>query len=188
VQEQERARSEPHVRTTTLQGACGLGAGTQVGVGVHNVRAADMRTRGLALTGKTQLVEGADGEPGWALAYGADWQRNTNGKGYAISGVAAMLVASVPVGSWGTLHANLGWQQQRPEKVNSGIWALALEKPISSTVDVGVETYGDARSPAWLGTGLRFTPTPRISLNASAARQTGKNRVKAFSLGAKFDF
>ena len=188
VLEQERAPGEPSVRTSTLQGACGLGAGTQVGLGLSSTRAADLRVRGLALTGKTQLVEGAEGQPSWTVAYGADWERSTAGKGYTLSSVAALLVASVPVGSWGTVHANLGWQQQRPDKVNSGIWALALEKPVSSTVDVGLETYGDGRSPAWLGTGLRFTPTSGISLNASAAQQTGKEPVKAYSLGMKFDF
>lgn len=188
VLEQVKAPGEASVRATTLQGACGVGAGSQVGLGVTRARAADVSGRGLALSGKTQLVDGGDSQPSLTMAYGGDWQKINGGKGYTFSGIGALVTATLPAGDWGTVHANLGWRQQRPEKINSGIWAVALEKAVTSTVDLGVETYGDARSPAWLGTGLRWTPTAGVSLNASAAQQSGRERVKAYSLGAKFDF
>lgn len=192
VLENEQARGEPRVRTTTLQGACGVGAGTQLGLAVQSSRAGDTRARGLGLSGKTQLVEGAAGQASWALAYGGDWQRDAqnkaDGKGYTLSGLQAMVVALLPVGGWGTLHANLGWQQQRPEKISTNSWALALEKAITDELDAGVETYGDNREATWWGLGLRWTPTPGVSFNVAASRQTGGPRAKAFSLGGKIDF
>ncbi len=189
VAEQSRARAEAKVRTSTAQGACGVGASTQVGFGFSQTRAADGRSRSLTVSGKTLLIDGGDKNPSLTVAYGGDFARKALGEGAELNSTAAMLVVTVPAGDWGTLHANLGAQQQRrPDKVNSGIWALALEKPVSSTVDVGIETYGDARSPAWVGLGLRWTPSAGVSLNASAAQQSGQDRAKAFSLGVKFDF
>jgi hypothetical protein len=192
VLEQEKARGEPRVRTVTLQGACGVGAGTQLGLSAQTTRFGDTRWRGLGLSGKTRLMDGGDDKASWTLAYGGDWQRDpaggTSNKGYTLAGLQALVVASVPAGAWGTLHANLGWQQQRPEKLTSTVWAAALEKSVTGTLDMGLETFGDDRGSTWVGTGLRWTPMNSFSLNASAAQLTGKERVRAYSLGAKIDF
>lgn len=182
----ERARGGPTSRASVLQGACGVVAGTQLGLAWQRASASGEHEDSLALAGKSVLDLGAG--PALALAYGADLLRGADGQSTRLSSVTLGLLASLPAGEFGTWHANLGWQHDRLQRQTRMSWALLLEKTLSPALDGGVETYGDDRAAAWLGLGLRWTLRPGLSLNAAAAQQLDSQRTRAASVGVKFDF
>ena len=182
----DHARSGPTVRSGVLQGACGVVAGTQLGLAGAHTRAAGERENSFALSGKTLLPLGSG--PALALSYGADFQRTADGGSPRLATLTLALLASMPAGDFGTWHANLGWQQERQPRQSSTTWGLLLERSLGATLEGGIEAFGDDRSAAWLGLGLRWTLRPGLSLNAAAAQQLDSQRARSVSAGVKFDF
>lgn len=71
---------------------------------------------------------------------------------------------------------------------NSTTWNLAIEKSLREGLDVVGEVYGDDRSKPWVGTGLRWSASDRLSLNASVAVQNDTPRLRLWTVGLKYAF
>lgn len=182
----DQTRSGPTVRCGVLQGACGVVAGTQLGLAWSHASAAGERENSFALSGKSLLPLGSG--PALALAYGADFLRTADSGSPRLASLTLALLASMPAGDFGTWHANLGWQQERQTRQSSTAWGLLLERSLGATLEGGIEAFGDDRSAAWLGLGLRWTLRQGLSLNAAAAQQLDSQRTRAVSAGVKLDF
>lgn len=182
----QTARGAAHETGASFQGACGVGLNTQLGLGLARSKAAGESSSAVQLAGKSFVQEQTDDQAGFTLAYqfaasktpGGRFQRESSNLG---------AVASVPWRS-ALLHANLGWSRSFPSRQDSTTWAVAFEQPGTGGVDVGVEAFGDDRSAAWLGLGLRWAPVENVFVDASFATQADSARARVVTLGMKFGF
>jgi hypothetical protein len=182
-----RAQGQDTTRTTTLQGACGVAAGTQLSAGLTHATAGGVRERSLAFGGKTQLMDGGEAGSQVAVAYGAGFLHGDGG-GHRLDTAAALLVLTRPLVGGLLFHANLGTLHSRPDRQQSTTWAAALEYPAGGGVDVGVEAFGDDRTRSWLGAGLRWAVHPVVSLNLAHAAQQGGDKGRVTSVGMRIGF
>lgn len=97
-------------------------------------------------------------------------------------GLGASLVLSLPA-SGGAWHANLG--HARGGGASATTWALAREQSFFEGLDGGIELYGDDHAAPWVGGGLRWAATARLTLDASAAWQADGQSARALSVGMK---
>ncbi len=98
------------------------------------------------------------------------------------------LVATREIAPNWTGHANLGWVRSESADANSTTWNLAIEKSLGNGVDLMGEVYGDDRSDEWLGLGVRWAASDKLSLNASYATQNDSPRVRLWTVGFKYSF
>ena len=98
------------------------------------------------------------------------------------------LVATRELAPGWTGHANLGWVHGQEAGRSSTTWNLAAERGIGHGVELMGEVYGDDRTRAWLGAGIRWAASGNFSLNASAAVQRESPRVRQFTIGFKLGF
>lgn len=183
----ERASGTSAANGSTLQFGCGLGWHSQAALAHTRVRSDGETASAWALLGKTAIVPRADATPGLTLAWGLVAER--------IPGAAtkheATFLAAVATREWdgGWLaHANLGWWRSESASASTTTWNLALEKPVGAGVDVMGEFYGNDRTRAWLGLGLRWAAAERLSLNASYAVQDSAPRTRLWTVGFKVAF
>jgi hypothetical protein len=175
------------VEGLALQAGCGFGWNSQAALGVARERSAGASTSAWGLSGKTAIVERAEGATGITLAWGLGAQREPGGSMKHESSFLALVATREWAGGWLT-HANLGWTRSESASANTTTWNLAVEKPVGHGVDLMAEFYGDDREKPWLGTGVRWSVTERFSVNASWSVQNASPRPKLWTLGFKLAF
>lgn len=164
---------------------CGVGGGTQVGLGNGSTTVDGAKDRLAAIVGKTSLYEGVEGQrPSVSVVYslgatraaGARWKRQGS------SGTLVMTHASSHTNTW---HANLGVLRDHAAHSTAATWALAWERVINSRLSTGLESYGAQRSAPWIGLGARWSLTQAISVDGSWAQQMNAQRQRAYTVGVK---
>ena len=63
-----------------------------------------------------------------------------------------------------------------------------MEYRLKTSLDTGIEWYGDDRSTSWIGLGLRFAMTEQLVFGASYAAQSDSLRQRLMSLGVTSGF
>ncbi|MFT3956506.1 MAG: hypothetical protein QM722_19620 [Piscinibacter sp.] len=181
------ASGEPALRGWTLQGSCGVGANTQLALAVSRSRSDGASGSGLLFGGKTGILPREGDGLGLTLAWGLVGAKAAGGSmEHELSYLN--LVATRELSPGWTGHANLGWLRSESADASSTTWNLAIEKSIGNGVDLMGEVYGDDRSDEWLGLGVRWAASDKLSLNASWATQNGTPRARLWTLGFKFAF
>lgn len=183
----EKPRGEAAASTSSVQVACGVGRQTQLALNGARTRGADAHETAATVAGKSRWIDGGERGLSVALAWAAVFSRPED-RGMCFEHSAVSVVGTLPLTGGTTLHGNLGVAHSRAESRSAGTWSFAVEQVLGGGWDVGVEAYGQAREDAWLGTGLRWTLSERLSLNASLATQPRGDRSRAASLGLKLNF
>lgn len=171
----------------TLQGSCGIGANTQLILAYSRARSGDETAQGLLLGGKTGIITREGQGLGLTLAWGLTGVK-AQGSSFEHEQTYLNLVATREIAASWTAHANLGWVRSESAGTNSTTWNLAIEKSLREGLDVVGEVYGDDRSKPRVGTGLRWSASDRLSLNASVAVQNDTPRLHLWTVGLKYAF
>ena len=177
----------PDTRGWTLQGACGIGGRTQVALAYSRARSDGITGEGLLLGGKTGIITRSGDGLGLTLAWGLTGAKLRGGS-FEHELTYLNLVATREIAPSWTGHANLGWVRSESARTNSTTWNLAIEKSLGNGIDLMGEVYGDDRSDEWLGLGVRWAASDKLSLNASYATQNDSPRVRLWTVGFKYSF
>jgi hypothetical protein len=178
------SREAPKETGWWVQPGCGLGLNSQLAVGGGRTKVEGESTTAVALIGKTFIRELTDDRFGVTLAYQLIGE-GPPGESLEHAGTDLRAVLSAPLGGV-LLHANLGWNRSEVDRINSTTWALAVEVPVGGGLDVGVESYGDDRTAAWLGIGARYALLPdKLFIDMSYALQAASARAKLLTVGLK---
>lgn len=191
----ERQRPAGRARGASVQGSCGVGHGLQAALAAERVRVRGTedagRDDGGLLSFKARLLGEDDDDPALALVGGLHWGRHDH-EAFRRDSLALGLAGTLPLPRGFTAHANLGHLHERPhdpaERQRSTVWALALEKALTDTVDLGAELYGDDRGRPWRGLGLRWAATPSLTVGTSYAVQAGAGRARLVTVGFTLGF
>jgi hypothetical protein len=185
------ADGTPSAAQLTTQVGCGVGSlggiATQLAAGLGQSRSDGFTDKAYWLSGKSGWSGAGDAPLMLAVAYGANWLRPAGGT----SGLASVFVNFVVTQRLAdklTGHLNLGWVGSRPARLNTSTWNAVVEYAVTDAVDVGAELFGFERSSAFMGTGVRWTVSKSLSLNAGYAMQSGGDRNRLGSLGIKLTF
>jgi hypothetical protein len=183
---QLRAKGDAGTRASGWQTQLGCGGGHGVQASLSYARSRDdaQRDETAGLGGKLELLAGEPGRPALAATLGANALRVV-GSGFQLKDHTAALVLTHAVAPGWTAHANLGVTRDRVARQTSSLWNLALERTLVDGFDVAGEAYGDDRGGRWLAGGVRWTPLPAFSVNASVGEGRG---VRLLSVGAKLAF
>lgn len=165
--------------------ACGVGSGTQLGLGYQRIRQDGESNRTLEFNGKTAIRAMSEQETGLAVAYGYG-QASNPGSPLAHDQLVLRLAASRPVGDF-LVHGNLGLLRTRSSPRNNLVWALAAEREGAlGPVDLAVEVFGDNRNPAWAQLAARWVLIKeRLNLDASIGQQASGSRPRLVTVGLK---
>ena len=183
-----KARGESSASAWSTQVGCGVGFKTQLALAFARSKFESERANAWALSGKTGLIDGGEDGTSVTLAYGAVSAKGPGDGSYRLNTTAINLALTRPLPADWTVHANVGWSRDRPNKLDSTTWAVAAEWAATEQWSVGAETYGDDRNKPWLGVGARWTLSKTWSLNASYAVNRETPRASAGSVGFKFAF
>lgn len=183
-----KARGESSASAWSTQVGCGVGFKTQLALAFARSKFESERANAWALSGKTGLIDGGEDGTSVTLAYGAVSAKGPGDGSYRLNNTAINLALTRPLPADWTVHANVGWSRDRPNKLDSTTWAIAAEWAATEQWSVGAETYGDDRNKPWLGVGVRWTLSKAWSLNASYAVNRETPRTSAGSVGFKFAF
>lgn len=171
----------------TLQGACGVGGNTQVALAYTRARSGDETAQGLLLGGKTGILMREGEGLGLTLAWGLTGQKSS-GSSFEHELTYLNLVATRELSPGWTAHGNLGWLRSESAGNNTTTWNLAIERALGNGVDVMGELYGDDRTKPWLGAGVRWAASDKLSLNASVAVQNDTPKQRLWTIGFKYSF
>jgi hypothetical protein len=177
----------PAVNGATMQVGCGFGWNSQAALGYSRERSDGASTSAWGVSGKTAIVERAEGRTGLTLAWGLGTQREPGGSMKHETSFLALVATREWADGWLT-HANLGWVRSESASASATTWNLAIEKPVGNGVDLMAEVYGDDRERPWLGAGVRWSVSERFSLNGSWSVQNQSPRPKLWTLGFKLAF
>lgn len=183
----ERASGTPAARGTSLQFGCGIGWRSQAALAWERVRSDGESTRGWALVGKTALRPRTEGTTGFTLAWGLGAEHPPGGSTQHETTFLTAVATREWDGGW-LSHANLGWARSESASASTTTWNLAVERPVGGGVDLMGELYGDDRTRPWLGLGVRWSASERVSLNASWAVQDSAPRTRLVTVGFKLAF
>ena len=164
---------------------CGVGAGTQLGLGYARARADGFSASSVGMLGKTNFVEPGPQATGWALAYSLAAVKEP-GASMKLEESSLAVVATRTLASGWLGHANLGWDHTRSAKKNSTGWSVGVE----STADLALaaDFFGDDRDKPWASAGVGYSFGRGLSASVRYALQFEKPRVKELTLGAKLAF
>lgn len=178
------ARAAPKETGWWVQPGCGIGYRSQLALGGGRTKSDGAATSAVALAGKTFLRRLKDDRFGITLAYQFTGQ-TTASTSFELDGTDLDAVLSAPLGS-AVVHGNLGWNRSRLDRIDATTWAVAIEMPIAGGVEVGAESYGDDRTPAWIGVGARFAlVADRLFVDMSYAVQADGARARLLTVGMK---
>ncbi|HEU0201226.1 MAG TPA: hypothetical protein VFR86_12425 [Burkholderiaceae bacterium] len=181
------ARDTPRETGWWLQPGCGIGVRTQLAVGAGMTRVEGESTRAVAVAGKTYLRPLTDDQWGLTVAYQLGMARPP-GESFEHDLTEVRAVVTVPLGQT-LVHANVGWNRAQVDRIDSTLWAVAIERPLLKALDVGAEAYGDDRTAAWLGVGARYAVVAdKFFVDASYAVQTNSARARLLTIGIKLEF
>ncbi len=173
--------------------ACGVGWGTQVGLGLSSARQSGQAgARGAALLAKTTLWSGeGDNAPALSLGGSLVWGKPSGGK-WASENREIRLLGTLP---WNSLifHANIGHSRSPSAATRATLWGLAVELEPLPLASLGVaplfEIYGDDHRDRWINAGLRITVLPdQLFLDIASARQQVGDKARSTNAGFKLAF
>jgi hypothetical protein len=122
-----RPSGGPNERGLSAQLGCGIIGATQLAFALSSAKAAGEKSRAILLSGKSQLVDGGDNGPSFALAYFTGRDRAPN-ESWRSGATGAVAVVTAPLAGW-LVHANLAVTAERQPSRNVAGWAMALERP-----------------------------------------------------------
>jgi hypothetical protein len=183
--ERQRQSASASARAGVVQGGCGLGWQSQIGIGYGVARGADDRGSAWAVGGKTALHNREPGQIGLTLAWGLAFTNSADAARFELGTVA--LVATADLAPHWTAHANLGWQQ-RPGERDAASWNLAIQREVGESLELLAETYGTSREAPWIGVGARWKTSQTVSFNAGAGVQHESARPWQWSVGLRLGF
>lgn len=179
----QTSSGSPAVTGWTTQLGCGVGHATQLALAYGRARSEGLRSQGLALVGKTGLIERKDDAIGLALAWALGSEKTPGSSSFKHELSQLNLAATMEFAKSLTASANLGWLHSKTARASSTTWNLAAEYALAFGLDVMAEVYGDDRTKPWLGTGVRWPVTQQFSVNASYSVQRESARSKLWTLG-----
>jgi hypothetical protein len=182
------------VTDNTLQLARGIGMRSQIALAWGRAHSGGASEQSLTLGGKTRLWQrdGGAQQPTLALAWALGSAREP-GHAWRHAATELNLVWTHPVGDETLLHANLGHARDEIGRARSTTWSAAWEHTGHAvgglTLAPMAELFGDDHGKPWWNVGLRLTLVPDVAyVDASHGRQTGAERARLTTLGAKFAF
>jgi len=175
--------NHPKASMAEAQFACGLRGHSQLGLLFGSTRSAEGTDRLLALVGKTNLVEPAEGRTGFALAYSI-WTGQDAGEIWRHAGSRLYGIASHELAPQLLGHLNLGWL--RSQHRDHTTWSLGIQR--EGALGWAVDLFGDDRSRPWLSGGLIASPVDKFSVNLSLAQQIARAPARLWTIGAKIEF
>lgn len=184
----ETSTGNPATEGWTTQVGCGVGYSTQLALAYSRARSAGLSAKGLALVGKTGLIERKDDAMGLTLAWALGREKAPGSSSFKHELSHLNLVATKEIAKSLTAHANLGWVHSKTARASSTTWNLAAEYCLASGVDVMGEIYDDDRTKPWLGTGVRWQATRQFSADASYSVRRETPRIKLWTVGFKLAF
>ena len=119
---------------------------------------------------------------GLTLAWGLTGQK-TSGSSFEHELTYLNLVATRELSPGWTAHGNVGWLRSESAGNDTTTWNLAIERALGNGVDVMGELYGDDRTKPWLGAGVRWAASDKLSLNASVAVQNDTPKQRLWTVG-----
>ena len=179
-------RESSAVQTLSTQVGCGVGANMQFALAVQRETADGQSANALALGGKIGLIQQGE-KPGLTLAWGINAVK-TPDESMKHDGTMLNLVLSHELVKDLTGHANLGWVHSQTERRTARTWNLAAEYALGNGVDVMAEYYGAQYDKPWVGAGVRYAPTDKLSFDASYSVQSGEAKAKLWTIGFKLAF
>jgi hypothetical protein len=165
--------------------ACNVGAGIEWQLG--GARTFESGTGALSqsyLQAKTVLRSVDDNPWGVGIVLGLNRQpRRESHTGWDDPFV--LVPASFRMGEDTLVHANLGWVRNRSEGRDFTLWGLAFESPVSESVTLLGEAYGENTSRPFLRLGGRFDAVKdRLAFDLTYVNRPGGTRAERFlSLG-----
>lgn len=184
----ERPSGGPTETGLSLQLGCGVIGRTQVAFALDQSKAAGEKSRGMQLSGKTQLVDGGQYKASFAVAYSTRRDKDP-GDSWRSGDTAVNLVASVPSGAW-VAHLNLGVTAERVPNRDVTTWSLAFERlSFREGLDAGFEFYGTDRNSSWAAVAARWNFKPdQLLFDASLAREIAGDDITRITVGFKLMF
>lgn len=183
-----RARADASELIQGAQLACGTALDSQLTLAHVRAREdGEPQTRALVVGLKTALPWLAAGPVEWAVAMNAGRERSVSG-GESELTASVNLAASAKLTEDFTAHANLGWVNSRPARVNTTTWAVAGELAVTAHVDATAEVFGDDRQRPWAAAGLRLNLGPRCAFSVSHGVQQSTPRARLTAVGARWSF
>lgn len=174
-----------------LEGACGLGWNSQLGLGLARARDAGGHVSGLSLAGKTGLWQAGAGGAALALSWWLD-SAKAPAHSWRHVGTGVNLLATAPLGAGHQLHGNLGHSRDHVTHRQSTTWSLAIEHGGLGQHKAWApmaELFGDDREPPWWNLGLRVTVVAdKAWLDLSWGRQISAAKPALVTLGLKLGF
>lgn len=165
-------------------GSCGIAGHLQLGISLARARQGGATDWSLGLGGKSTLRMPADGNIGYALAYGITSDK-LQGMAWRHGSTRVLGVATKEFKQGLLGHLNLGWLRTESDRLNSTTWSVGMEGagPLSWAADV----FGDDRARPWLSAGVLLPIADKISANLAYAQQFERPRVRQWTLGFKFE-
>lgn len=155
--------------------------------GAYARQKANRSSRGVALLGKTGLIERKDDGIGLTVAWTIGGVKDP-GNAFKHDFTQLNLVATQEVLTGVTWHANLGWLRNQIDHKNFATWNLAGEYAVGGGVDVVGEFYGEEHSKPWWGIGTRWQATETLSVNTGFGMQSERPRIREWTVGFKYAF
>ena len=171
-------------------GTCGVTRGAQLLATYGRDREGGASRHSFAPALKAALGNGGSGATSWAASVTLNALRDDSGTGWSTDSLAFNLIATRPLATGYSAHANLGVLRLRPTGQATTTWSLAVERTGASGIDLAAEVLGDDRSSALrIGVGARWNLAPNFNLNTAWTRQGGSAApARLFTLGLKSSF
>lgn len=165
--------------------SCGVPHDTQLGVGYTRANSEGQTAQHHLLAGKTSLVQPESGRTGWGIGYGVAAVK-LPGLSVRVENISVIGLVTRELASGVLVHANLGWNHNQSDRLNTTLWSLGVET--TSDFTVAADVFGDDRSRPWVSAGMGYLFGGGFSANLSYALQFENPRVKSLSVGINLAF
>lgn len=172
------------LRSAAVVAGCGVGLQTQLAVGWQRESGGGASERRVLLGGKTNLLGISEGQTGFGVAYtltgssaSGSWKQDS---------LAVTAVATHEVRKGLLLHANLGWQRSKADRLSTTLWSFGLET-VGDVWWTG-DLYGDDRGRPGASIGLGYTLMPSISATFTYGLKFENPRQRQATAGLSISF
>lgn len=172
------------LRSAAVVGSCGVGGQSQIAVGWQRESGGGVSERRALLGGKTTLVGVGEGKPGFGVAYtltGSSASGSWKQESLAITALATHEVRKGLL-----VHANLGWQRNKADRLSTTLWSFGFET-VGDVWWAG-DIYGDDRGRPGASIGLGYTLMPSISATFTYGLRFENPRQRQASAGLSISF
>lgn len=176
----------PSVRGAAGIFSCGIGASTQLALGLARESGGGEKLSAALLGGKTTLVPVEGGSTGFGVAYtllGSNASGSWRQEDFALTALATREIAKELFA-----HVNLGWQRSRADggHQSTTIWSLGVET-VGETW-FAADVFGDDRNKPSASFGVGQQLGGNFSANVAYSLGFEKPRAKQLSVGIKLTF